>query len=135
MVRVFSAYHYRGQSIHSISEDISASCLMDNDHIILAKSNHVIEIRSIRQGQEHGLNTTENVAAPDTTDDLNHNSPDAEVAAQQESASMSLSFPTVDQVLSVVHCKQGTFYGGGFGGVWEGYAPFLCGITVARKLD
>lgn len=112
MVRVFSAYHYRGQSIHSISEDISASCLMDNDHIILAKSNHVIEIRSIRQQEQHIVNK-ENGSPCDPTvntpDDLNHNSPDGEQAAGQESASMSLSFPTVDQVLSVVHCKQGMF--------------------------
>lgn len=117
-MRVFSAYHYRGQSIHSISEDISASCLMDNDHIILAKSNHVIEIRSIRQ-QEHIVNK-ESVSPTDsmhgTTEDLNHNSPDGDEGAGQESASMSLSFPTVDQVLSVVHCKQGKFilYSKGF---------------------
>lgn len=107
MVRVFSAYHYRGQSIHSISEGISASCLMDNDHIILAKSNHVIEIRSIRQHEHAKENVTPSEPMAGM-DDLNHNSPDVEeAAAGQESASMSLSFPTVDQVISVVHCKQG----------------------------
>lgn len=121
MVRVFSAYHYRGQSIHSISEDISASCLMDNDHIILAKSNHVIEIRSIRQ-QEQTLNKDSVTSDPAaTTDDLNHNSPDGEEAGAQESASMSLSFPTVDQVISVVHCKQGKFFG---------IRSFTCNISL-----
>ena len=84
MVRVFSAYHYRAQNIHTINDDILASCLMDSNHIILAKTNHIIEILSLN-------------------DDVNHN----EDAAQPHKPIQSISFPTVDYVQRMTYCKQG----------------------------
>lgn len=100
MVRVFSAYHYRGQDVHTVSEDILASCLMDNDHIILAKSNHIIEIRSIS-------NSENDEQQHQNDDDEEHNK---NILPNGSSAPMCLSFATVNQVQKIVYSKHGKFH-------------------------
>lgn len=86
MVRVFSAYHYRGQTIHTINDDILASCIMENsDTIAIAKSNHIVDIVTLRSNNDNN--------------DLNHN--------DNEKLKIVLSFPTVDQVQQIVYCCNG----------------------------
>lgn len=50
MVRVMSIYHFGSQSIEQLSiEELSASCLIPPDHLVLAKnSDHTIEIRQLK---------------------------------------------------------------------------------------
>lgn len=91
MVRVFSAYQFGGQSIHRISDDIRTACLIDFNHLALAKFNHLIEIVA--------LTATENESKEDqqTNSSLpNDNGIQAE-----------FTFPTVDEVIEMVYCKFG----------------------------
>lgn len=109
MVRVFSTYHFLGQNIHIVNDDILTSCLLDDNHLILAKSNHIIEIRSI----QHPEDTQSNI------DDLNHNSNEAQTRRKIQKIPMPelssinattlqpLTFPTVDHVQQLEYCKNG----------------------------
>lgn len=86
MVRVFSAYHFRGQTIHTIGDDILASCILENtDRIAIAKSNHIVDIVSLKSNSDKN--------------DLNHN--------ENEKLKIVLSFPTVDQVQQILYCCNG----------------------------
>lgn len=87
MVRVFSAYHYRGQTIHTINDEILATCLMENtDRIAIAKSNsYIVDIVSLKSNNDNN--------------DLNHN--------DNEKLKIVLSFPTVDQVQQIAYCCNG----------------------------
>lgn len=89
MVRVFSAYHYRGQTIHTINDEILATCIMENtDRIAIAKSNsYIVDIVSLKSNNDNN--------------DLNHN--------DNEKLKIVLSFPTVDQVQQIVYCCNGKY--------------------------
>ncbi|KAJ6643629.1 Hermansky-Pudlak syndrome 3 protein like [Pseudolycoriella hygida] len=89
MVRVFSAYHYRGQTIHTINDEIIATCILENtDRIAIAKSNSfVVDIVSLKSN--------------DDSNDLNHN--------DNEKLNVVLSFPTVDQVQQIAYCCNGNY--------------------------
>lgn len=98
MVRVFSIYQFDGQTIHRIPGDIQSASLIDTNHLALAKSDHVIEIVSLQNG-----NFDETTSA--TTADQH------EFAANQSSDSSNIrtkyAFPTVDEVIEMVYCKSG----------------------------
>lgn len=110
MVRVFAAYHYGGQTVHPVDEEVShvlASAVMDDDHLILAKSNHCIEIVSLvappaprpsspASDQDCRMDDEEQ-PNEDDDDELNHN----------EGSKAALSFPTLDKVHRMLYCKQG----------------------------
>ncbi|KAG4069460.1 hypothetical protein HA402_001759 [Bradysia odoriphaga] len=89
MVRVFSAYHYRGQTIHTINDEILATCVMENtDRIAIAKSNsYIVDIVSLKSNRDNN--------------DLNHNDSDK--------LKIVLSFPTVDQVQQIAYCCNGNY--------------------------
>lgn len=109
MVRVFSTYHYLGQDVHIINDDILTSCLLDDNHLILAKLNHIIEIRPIQHSDVIQCNP----------EDVNHNTKDvyyeipqqhqeiSQFPSNNKSISDSLVFPTVDQVKKLEYCKNG----------------------------
>lgn len=112
MVRVFSTYHYGDQTVHPLGDEetILASAIMDDDHLILAKVNHCIEIVSLSAGpapadkvadELDGVPTRSNEL--EASDDGHHN-----VAAQsQQRRNTTLSFPTLDRVYRLLYCKQG----------------------------
>lgn len=91
MVRVFSVYHYLGQNIHTVDDIIGAS-LLDNDHIILAKPNHIIEILPLQESAH---------------DDVNHNDHQSYTIGGDSIPFDGLQFPTVDQVQQLKYCKNG----------------------------
>lgn len=99
MVRVFSIYQFNGQSIHRIPGDIQSASLIDANHLALAKSDHVIEIVSLQNG-----NFDETTSSTTTVDQH-------EFAANQSNDSSNIrtkyAFPTVDEVIEMVYCKQG----------------------------
>lgn len=89
MVRVFSAYQFAGQSIQCINGDILAACIIDSNQLILAKGNHVIEIVSL---QKFGKNDS---------------AIDASTASNENEIETKFTFPSVDEVQQMVHCKFG----------------------------
>lgn len=90
MVRVFSAYHYRGQTIHTINDEILATCVMENtDRIAIAKSNsYIVDIVSLKSNNDNN--------------DLDHN--------DNDKLKIVLSFPTVDQVQQIAYCCNGKMF-------------------------
>lgn len=92
MVRVFSVYHYRKQNVHTVNDDIIAASLFDRNHIILAKSNHLIEILPLFE----------------STNDVNHNSDDRH-SSDRNLLEVPLQFPTVDQVTQLQYSTNGNY--------------------------
>lgn len=86
MVRVFSVYQFGGQGIHRVPDDIRAACLIDSSHLALAKYNHIIEIVSLR-GRIECDNDVGQLDGNDTQ--------------------VQFAFPTIDEVVEMVHCKFG----------------------------
>lgn len=86
MVRVFSVYQFGGQVIHRVPDDIRAACLMDSNHLALAKYNHIIEIVSLRGRIE-------------CDNDINQ--------AHGNDIQVQFAFPTIDEVTEMMHCKFG----------------------------
>lgn len=100
MVRVFSVYQFGGQAVHRITDDIRAACLIDAQHIILAKCNHIIEIIELKIPesftiQSNGSDTQETDKTKDFSN-LNGNEIQSKFA-----------FPTVDEILEMEYCKFG----------------------------
>lgn len=91
MVRVFSIYQFDGQSIHRIPGDVRSASLIDPTHLALAKSDHVIEIVSLQNGQyeQHNRDKLSN----DSTDENN--------------IQTKYAFATVDEVVDMIYCKIG----------------------------
>lgn len=92
MVRVFSAYQFAGQSIQRINGDVQAACVIDANQILLVKSNHVIEIATLRPTDQ---NDTTCVA-------------DAATASNENQVEVQFTFPSVDEVKQMVYSKFGT---------------------------
>lgn len=88
MVRVFSIYQFDGQSIHRIPGDIQAASLIDENHLALAKSDHVIEIISLQYRHPE-----DSKADSFSVDDNNTH--------------IKYAFPTVDEVVEMDYCKFG----------------------------
>lgn len=105
MVRVFSIYQFNGQSIHRIPGDIASASLIDANHLALAKSDHVIEIVSLQNGnfEETTTSTTAATAGSIYQEEF--------IAANQSNDSSNIrtkyAFPTVDEVIEMVYCKSG----------------------------
>lgn len=89
MVRVFSAYQFAGQSIQCINGDVRAACIIDARQLVLAKSNHVIEIVALQKFGE------------------NDNVVDASTASNENEIDTKFTFPSVDEVKHMVYCKFG----------------------------
>jgi Hermansky-Pudlak syndrome 3 len=73
MVRVMSIYHFASQSIEQLSiEELSASCLIPPDFIILAKnSDHIIEIRKLKTpGEEEESSSSKTTKSFSSVDDV-----------------------------------------------------------------
>lgn len=112
MVRVFAAYHYGGQTVLPVDDEaghVLASAVMDDDHLILAKSNHCIEIVSLVASRPCTPPDDSDVPMmmpamehmePNADDDVNHNE-------GWKTPSNTLSFPTLDKVHRMLYCKQG----------------------------
>ncbi len=82
MVRVMSIYQY-GQTIEQLSSEVSASCLIPPDHLVIAKNEeHIIEIRKLA---------------------------DESMSPQPLSAIPSKSFSSVDDVEQLVFSRYGNF--------------------------
>lgn len=90
MVRVFSVYQFGGQTIHRIPDDIRASCLIDSNHLALAKFNHVIEIVALKNDSDDIGNQQVPIEYPNDND-----------------IQTRFAFPTVDEVVEMVFCKFG----------------------------
>lgn len=92
MVRVFSIYQFDGQSIYRIPGDIRSASLIDPNHLALAKSDHVIEIVSLQNGQfdQHNPDRFGNDSVSD-----------------ENNIQTKYAFPTVDEVVEMVYCKIG----------------------------
>lgn len=90
MVRVFSVHQFGGQTIHRIPDDIRASCLIDSNHLALAKFNHVIEIVTLRNSTENLGNQQIPIEYPIDND-----------------IQTKFAFPTVDEVVEMIFCKFG----------------------------
>jgi hypothetical protein len=86
MVRVMSIYHFANQTIQQLTiEELSASCLLPPEHIVLAKnSDHTIEIRKI---------------SSDAGDE----------GAEAAAASSLKSFSSVDDVQQLFYSRFGNF--------------------------
>lgn len=95
MVRVFSVYQFGGQTVHRISDDIRGACLIDSQHIVLAKCNHLIEIIELKQPESFSIDTNEQQIANDPSN-LNEN----EIKSK-------FVFPTVDEVIEMDYCTFG----------------------------
>lgn len=91
MVRVFSIYQFDGQSIHRIPGDIRSASLIDADQLALAKSDHVIEIISLKTDQMVGAKRISPIH--DASDDTNIRT--------------KYAFPTVDEIIEMVYCQFG----------------------------
>lgn len=92
MVRVFSVYQFGGQVIHRIPDDIRTACLIDSNHLALAKFNHIIEIVSLWSNNTGcDLNGCDN--------SINHSN-DNDIQTQ-------FAFPTVDEVIEMFYCRFG----------------------------
>lgn len=113
MVRVFAAYHYGGQTVHPVDDEaaVLASAVMDDDHLILAKANHCIEIVSLlapAAPADAAADELDDVPTrstdSDDPDDVNHNEA---AQPQHQQRNTTLSFPTLDRVHRMLYCKQG----------------------------
>lgn len=91
MVRVFSIYQFDGQTIHRIAGDIQSASLIDANHLALAKSDHIIEIVSLQNG-----NFDESLTNDYKNDQVN-----------DSNIYIKYAFPTVDEVIEMIHCKFG----------------------------
>lgn len=91
MVRVFSIYQFDGQSIHRIPGDIRSASLIDADQLALAKSDHVIEIISLKSNQIDEPKRPSRIVE----------------AADDNNTQVNYAFPTVDEVVEMVYCKFG----------------------------
>lgn len=89
MVRVFSAYQFAGQSIQRINGDVRAACIIDARQLVLAKSNHVIEIVTLRKFDKSD-GEIENTAS-----------------LEENEIEKQFVFPSVDEVKQMVYCKFG----------------------------
>lgn len=92
MVRVFSVYQFGGQTIHRIPDDIRTSCLIDSNHLALAKFNHIIEIVALKNAND--------------ADDLGNQQIPIEFPNDNDMQT-KFAFPTVDEVMEMVFCKFG----------------------------
>lgn len=91
MVRVFSIYQFDGQTIHRVPGDIQSASLIDANHLALAKTDHVIEIVSLKNG--NFVETHSNSFDNEQVNDSN--------------IQIKFAFPTVDEVVEMVYCKFG----------------------------
>lgn len=89
MVRVMSIYHFASQSIEQLSiEELSASCLIPPDYIVLAKnSDHIIEIRKLKTPGEEEESSTASLTTTTT----------------------NKSFSSVDDVQQLIFSRFGNF--------------------------
>lgn len=94
MVRVFSVYQFNGQTIHRVPDDIRTACLIDANHLVLARFNHLIEIVSLQNTNNEFSANNEEIAADSPNDN---------------DIQTKFTFPTVDEVIEMVYCKYGEF--------------------------
>ena len=88
-------YQFGGQNIHRIIDDISGAAVNEQNELILAKRNHMIEIISLESPREP------------TIDSYQKRKPrrDFQAAAENDIQS-KLTFPTVDEVVEMVYCRS-----------------------------
>lgn len=102
MVRVFSIYQFNGQTIHRIPGDIASASLIDANHLALAKSDHVIEIVSLQNG-----NFDETSTRTSSMDSNQHGFDVVNASNDSSNIRTKYAFPTVDEVVEMVYCKSG----------------------------
>lgn len=78
--------------IHRVPDDIRAACLIDSNHLALAKYNHIIEIVSLRNSVDCDLNASDNSDANQSNDN---------------DTKVQFAFPTIDEIVEMVYCKFG----------------------------
>lgn len=96
MVRVISVYHFLSQTINTIKDDdIIDIVMLNSNQLILAKSNHTIEILDLVQLNKDRLVTDQK------------NNEDIKKDAKETNKSNPIVFSTVDSVIEMIYCRNG----------------------------
>lgn len=100
MVRVISVYHFLSQTINTIKDDdIIDIIMLNSNQLILAKSNHTIEILDLVQLNKDRL-VTDQKYNERHDEDINKDD-------KETNKSNPIVFSTVDSVLEMIYCRNG----------------------------